>query len=60
MRRAARPHALPVTLGVVAVGSACVAAGVLGVLGVLTVGVIRFQRLLLADPVAPPPDAALP
>ncbi|OUE18964.1 hypothetical protein BFL36_13050 [Clavibacter michiganensis] len=57
MRRAVRPTGLPLAVGVVAVGSACVAAGVLGV---LAVGVIRFQRLLLADPVAPPPDAALP
>jgi len=57
MHRAAHPTSLPLTLGVVAVGSACVAAGVVGF---LTVGVIRFQRLLLADPVAPPPDAALP
>ncbi|MFT2691500.1 hypothetical protein [Clavibacter zhangzhiyongii] len=57
MRRAARPHGLPLALGVVALGSACIAAGAVGV---LAVGVIRFQRLLLADPVAPWPDAAHP
>ncbi|MFT7711573.1 hypothetical protein ACMT9Y_11495 [Clavibacter tessellarius] len=57
MRHAAHPTGLPLALGVVALGSACVAAGVLGV---LTVGAIRLQRLLLADPVAPRPDAALP
>ncbi|MFT2752952.1 hypothetical protein [Clavibacter sp. Sh2088] len=57
MRRAAHPTGLPLTLGAVAVGSACVAAGVLGI---LAVGVIRFQRLLLADPVGPRACAALP
>ncbi|MBM7025866.1 hypothetical protein [Clavibacter zhangzhiyongii] len=57
MRRAARPHGLPLALGVVALGSACIAAGAVGV---LAMGVIRFQRLLLADPVAPWPDAAHP
>ena len=60
MRRATPPQRLPLLLGGVALGSACVAVGILGALGVATVGVVGFQRLLLADPVAPRPDAALP
>ncbi|WP_158587001.1 hypothetical protein [Clavibacter lycopersici] len=51
------PQGLPLVFGVVALGSACVAAGVLAV---LTVGVLRFRQLLLADPIAPSPSAAHP
>lgn len=57
MRRAVDPQGLPLVFGVVALGSACVAAGVLAV---LTVGVLRFRQLLLADPIAPSPSAAHP
>jgi hypothetical protein len=52
MRRTARPHVIPLACCAVAVGAACVAAVALGS---LAVGVIRWQRLLLADPVVEPP-----
>ncbi|WP_440695850.1 hypothetical protein [Clavibacter nebraskensis] len=52
MRRTARPHVVPLACCAVAVGAACIAAVTLGS---LTVGVIRWQQLLLADPLLEPP-----